>query len=555
MTAPRFRSALFTLVALLICLPVIALISAWFEWNDTSAQVLRELSETVLPNYSRTSFLLCLGVALGVCLLGTTTAAAVTLFKFPGRSFFEWALLLPMAMPAYVVAYAYTDFLQYSGPLQSFIRQQFGIEGRVVPEVRSLGGAVIVFSLALYPYVYLLVRTSLSARASSLMEAARMLGAPLHRRILKVALPLARPAMAAGMALALMETLADFGVSSYFGIQTFTAGIYKSWLILDNRVAAAQLACLLLLVVFMLLYVEKKAQTRMRFSTLRQGHSTNSQNQLGSLKFSHSWVVTAWCALPVVLGFALPVMLLLKSLLNSEISVDWARFIDWTLNSLQLSTTTALLAVGVAFGLMFNLRTLQDKVAKLTSTLIGLGYAVPGAVVVVGLLLPVAWLQNHWPDTSIGSWMTATVLGLIWAYLVRFCAVAIQALQSGYTSIPTSLDDSSRILGVSGVQLLIRVHAPLLQRSILAAMLLVFVDVMKELPVTLVLRPFNTDTLAVMAYQLARDERLGEAALPSLALVLAGLIPVILLSHAMRNEKSNDSSSKLRCVLHTQSLD
>lgn len=537
MTTLRIRSALFTLMALLICMPVLALISAWFEWNDTSLQILRELSQTVLPDYAATSFLLCLGVGLGVILFGTTTAAAVTLFNFPGRSFFEWALLLPMAMPAYVVAYAYTDFLQYSGPLQNFMRYQFGIEGRVAPEIRSLGGAIFVFSLALYPYVYLLVRAALNDSASNLMEAARMLGAPLQRRILHVALPLARPAMAAGMALALMETLADFGVSSYFGIQTFTAGIYKSWLILDNRIAAAQLASLLMVVVFLLLYIEKNAQSRMRFATLRKGHSVNRQAQQAPLSTFNSLCLTAWCALPVVMGFILPVTLMVKPLMASEINVDWARFFDWTLNSLQLSSTTALLAVSIALGLMFNLRMLNDVVSKSTSTLIGLGYAVPGAVVVVGLLLPVAWIQKKWPDTPIGFWMTATVLGLILAYLVRFCAVAIQSIQSGYTSIPKTLDDSSRMLGISGVQLLTRVHTPLLKRSILAAILLVFVDVMKELPVTLVLRPFNTDTLAVMAYQLARDERLGEAALPSLTLVLAGLMPVILLSHAMRNEK------------------
>ena len=542
MTVPRIRSALFTLMALLICMPVIALVSAWFEWNEASAQVLQELTQTVLPDYLATSFLLCIGVAIGVSLLGTTTAAAVTLFKFPGRSFFEWALLLPMAMPAYVVAYAYTDFLQYSGPLQNFIRLQLGVEGRVVPEIRSLTGAILVFSLALYPYVYLLVRTSLSERASSLMDAARMLGAPLHRRIREVALPLARPAMAAGVALALMETLADFGVSSYFGIQTFTAGIYKSWLILDNRIAAAQLASLLLVVVFILLYAEKNAQSRMRFATLRKGHNYANQALNGSLNFFQSICLTAGCALPIFLGFVLPLLLMAKPFLASEINIDWVRFTDWTLNSLQLSAITSLLAVSIALGLMYNLRVLQDSVSKTTSMLIGLGYAVPGAVVVVGLLLPVTWIQKQWPDTPIGFWITSSILGLIWAYLVRFCAVAIQSIQSGYASIPKSLDDSSRMLGISGIQLLSQVHTPLLKRSLMAAVLLVFVDVMKELPVTLVLRPFNSDTLAVMAFQLARDERLGEAALPSLALVLAGMIPVILLSRAMRDQKDASHS-------------
>jgi iron(III) transport system permease protein len=536
----RIRSVLLSLLALIICLPLVALVSAWLEWNASSAGVLTEMIDTVLPGYAVTSLLLCLGVALGVTLLGTSTAAAVTLFKFPGKSFFEWALLLPMAIPAYVVAYAYTDFLQFSGPLQSFIRSQTGLEGRVLPEVRSLGGAIFVFSLALYPYVYLLARTALSERASQLMEAARMLGAPLQRRILEVAVPLARPAVAAGVALALMETLADYGVASYFGIQTFTAGIYKAWLVMDNRIAAAQLATLLLGTVLVLLQLEKMAQARMRFSSLRS-NAPASDAQPTSLTGLSAIGMSTLCALPLFFGFVLPVLLMLRPLLASDLDVPWARFIGWALNSLRLGLMTALLAVVLALVLSFSLRTKNDIATRMATGLIGLGYAVPGAVVVVGLLLPVTWQQQRWPDSQLGYWLTATVLGLIWAYMIRFCAVALQTVQSGYTRLPNSLDDSSRMLGISGLKLLTHVHVPLLKRSIFAATLLVFVDVMKELPATLVLRPFNTDTLAVMAYQLARDERLGEAALPSLALVLVGLLPVMYLSRAMKKSSAVSS--------------
>lgn len=530
----RIRSIFIGFLALVISLPILALIASWLEWNSSSAQVLLEMLQTVLPNYISTSFWLCIGVAIGVSLLGTMTAAAVTLFKFPGQSFFEWALLLPMAIPAYVVAYAYTDFFQFSGPFQNFIRTTWEIEGRVFPEIRSLGGAIWVFTLALYPYVYLLARTALSERASHLMEAARLLGAPLSRRMIRVALPLARPAIAAGVALALMETLADYGVSSYFGIQTFTAGIYKSWLVLDNRIAAAQLASLLLLVVMMLLQIEKSAQSRMRFSNVKLSGTASREAQQIQLSNRQAWMVCIACSLPILFGFILPIGFMLKPLFSSEVSIPWDRFIDWSLNSLQLGAVTALLAVGVALLLSFSLRQKNHLFSRVTTNLVGLGYAVPGAVVVVGLLLPVTWLQQQWPDSKIGFWLTATSLGLIWAYLVRFCAVALQSVQSGYARIPVSLDDSSRMLGVSGIGLLQQVHAPLLKRSVAAAALLVFVDVMKELPVTLVLRPFNTDTLAVVAYQLARDERLGEASLPSLALVLAGLLPVILLSRSMK---------------------
>ena len=534
MHAVRIRSVIFIFTALFISLPVLALISSWLEWNAASAQVLSELSQTVLPDYLLTSLLLCAGVAVGVTVLGLSAAAAVTLFRFPGHRFFEWALLLPMAMPAYVVAYAYTDFFQFSGPLQNFIRATWSLEGRVLPEIRSLGGAIFVFSLTLYPYVYLLARTALSERASNLMEAARMLGAPLYRRITEVALPLARPAVAAGVALALMETLADFGVSSYFGIQTFTAGVYKAWLIMDNRIAAAQLATLLLSIVLLLLHLEKQAQARMRFSASNANSANSREAQPTQLSQTQGLVLAAGCGLLVFLGFGLPILLMLKPLLISETVIPWERFLEWSFNSLRLGGITAILAVGFSLFIAFSLRSKADLIARSISQLVGLGYAIPGAVVVVGLLLPVAWIQKQWPNSPVGFWITASVMGLIWAYLVRFCAVALQSIQSGYARIPASLDDSARTMGVTGIALLSRVHAPLLKRSVLAAALLVFVDVMKELPATLVLRPFNTDTLAVVAFQLARDERLGEAALPSLALVLVGLIPVLLLSRAMR---------------------
>ena len=534
MHAFRIRSVVFIFTALLISLPILALIGSWLEWNAASAQVLNELSQTVLPDYLLTSVLLCAGVAVGVTVLGLSTAAAVTLFKFPGQSFFEWALLLPMAMPAYVVAYAYTDFFQFSGLLQTFIRSTWALEGRVFPEIRSLGGAIFVFSLTLYPYVYLLARTALTERASHLMEAARLLGAPLYRRISEVALPLARPAVAAGVALALMETLADFGVSSYFGIQTFTAGVYKAWLIMDNRIAAAQLATLLLVMVLILLQLEKQAQARMRFTASNSNAANSREAQAAQLSQASGLALTTWCSLLVFLGFVLPILLMLKPLLMSDTIIPWQRFLEWSYNSLRLGGITALLAVGFSLLIAFGLRNKADFFARFISQLVGLGYAIPGAVVVVGLLLPVTWIQKQWPETHVGFWITASILGLVWAYLVRFCAVALQSIQSGYARIPHSLDDSARTLGVTGLALLSRVHAPLLKRSVFAAALLVFVDVMKELPATLVLRPFNTDTLAVVAFQLARDERLGEAALPSLALVLVGLIPVLLLSRAMR---------------------
>ena len=530
-----FLRCVLAVLALLLALPVLTVLFSWAQWNTASANILAEMANTVLPDYVGTSLLVCVLVSVGVVSLGTVSAAAVTLFDFPMRRSLEWALLLPLAMPAYVVAYAYTDYLQFSGPLQTGIRAAFGLEGRVFPEVRNIWGAACVFTLALYPYVYLLARTALSERANHLMEAARLLGAPLSRRILRVALPLARPAIAAGTALALMETLADFGVSSYFGIQTFTAGIYKAWLVMDNRIAAAQLATFLLLVVVVLLAAEQRAQSRLRFSiTSVDRHGSESQAlRLRGLSAALAWTL---CVLPVLFGFVLPVLFMLRALLQGDGLMDlpWARFLQWSINSVSLGGITALLAVGAALLLAAQARLHPNWLTRQVMGVVGLGYAVPGAVIVVGLLIPVGWVQATWPQSGAGFWLTATVMGLVWAYLVRFVAVALQSVQSGYARVPASLDDSARMLGTSGFALLRRVHWPLLKKPLAVATLLVLVDVMKELPATLVLRPFNTDTLAVMAYQLARDERLGEAALPSLALVLVSLLPVILLSRTLR---------------------
>lgn len=523
------------LFAVLLALPVLALAATWFQFDAQAFDVLRQMAHTVLPEYVGTTLALSVAVAVGVAIVGMVTACAVTLFEFRGRRVFEWALLLPLAMPAYVVAYAYTDFLQFSGPLQVGLRDTFGLQGRVFPEIRNTWGAVWVFTFTLYPYVYLLARTALSERATQLMEAARLLGAPMSRRIRAVALPLARPAVAAGVALALMETLADFGVASYFGIQTFTTGIYKAWLVMDNHIAAAQLATLLLLTVAVLIGLELRAQQRMRFATTRSGR-TGAEAQPILLQGRGTVLVWLGCGLPIVFGFVLPVLFMLRPLVQGWDALPWNAFVGWAGNSVWLASISAVLATLAALALAFAQRRQPSWLTRNAARVVGLGYAVPGAVVVVGLLLPVGWLQSVAPQSGVGYWVTATALGIVWAYLVRFTAVALQSVQSGYARLPASFDDSARMLGTTGWGLFARVHWPLLRRSTAAAALLVFVDVMKELPATLVLRPFNSDTLAVVTYQLARDERLGEAALPALTLVLVGLLPVMLLSRTLRRK-------------------
>jgi iron(III) transport system permease protein len=535
-----------TLIALLLAIPVLGILGSWLTLDPAALETLRHQADTVLPSYALNSLLLGAGVAVGVALVGGTTAALVSLFEFPGRRLFEWALLLPLAMPAYVLAYAATDFLQFSGPLQSALRAITGATGPLWPDVRSLPGAVVLFTLCLYPYVYLLTRAALSERAVRLMEAARLLGAGARRRIREVALPLARPALAAGVALALMETLADYGVVSYFGLTTFTTGIYRAWLVMNDRDAAAQLASLLLLVVAALLWVERRAQHRMRYSTTRLVGQRNAESRPIPLAGGRAAIAMLLCALPVLLGFVLPVATLLHLLVAqvvAEPDQTWRDLIDprfarWAWTSFTLAAVAAALAVAVALALAAAARLAQGargaRPAAWAARVVSLGYAVPGAVIAVGILLPVAWLQSRVPHWAVGTLFTATVFGLLYAYVVRFSAVALQSVEAGYARVPASLDETARLAGAGRWRIFRELHLPLLRRSALVAALLVFVDVMKELPATLVLRPFNTDTLAIVAYQFAKDERLAEAALPSLAIVLVGLVPVILLSRSIR---------------------
>ncbi|MCA3241321.1 MAG: iron ABC transporter permease [Rubrivivax sp.] len=537
---PLLRPSLL-LVCLLLALPILGVLGAWFALDAAALEVLRHQWSTVLPGYATQSLALALGVGLGVMLLGSATAAAVTLFEFPLRRFFEWALLLPLAMPAYVLAYAWTDALQFSSPLHTALRASLGIQGALWPDVRSLPFAIALFVLCLYPYVYLLTRAALGERAMRMMEAARLLGAPMRRRVLEVALPMARPAVAAGTALALMETLADYGVGSYFGLTTFSTGIYKAWLVMNDRVAAAQLASMLLLVVAALLLAERAAQRQMRFAgskTAGQG----SEARPHPLRGGAAAGAVLLCALPVLLGFVLPVAWLAHGVWQEaaygEFGLPWERFRAWSWASFQLSAVAAVAATALALALAFVLR--RDaggwggRALAGAARVLSLGYAVPGAVIAVGILVPVGLVQQRWPEAGAAALFTGTLVGLVYAYLVRFSAVALQSVEAGYARVPLAVDETARMLGGSATRVFWRLHLPLLKRSAGAAALLVFVDVMKELPATLVLRPFGSDTLAVVAYNLARDERLAEAALPSLAIVAVGLLPVILLSRTLR---------------------
>jgi len=527
-------------LAALAALPVAAVLAHGLAPGH--ANVWSHLAATVLPGFAANTAALVVLVGGGVAFGGTVTAWTITHRRFPGDRFFEWALLLPLAMPAYVMAYAYTDWLQYAGPVQTALRQAFGWQrgDYWFPDVRSLPGAAVMFIAVLYPYVYLLARTAFIERPPSLAEAARTLGLDARRRFWRVDLPLARPAIAGGVALALMETLADYGTVAYFAVDTFTTGIYRAWFSLGDRVAAAQLSAALLAFVIGAILLEhwSRGAARVEGGARQRSLAAPARPRLAGLR---AWTATAICALPIIFGFALPLVLLARlALSESELPVA-ARFANLAWNSLRVSGLTAVLAVILATLVAYAIRLSPGPLTRGTSRLLALGYAVPGSVLAVGVLLPVsaidvalaAVIQEHL-GLRPGLLLTGTIAALIYAYLVRYFAVAWNGIEPGFARITPSMDAAARSLGAGSAGTLVRVHAPLLARSAAAAALLVFVDVMKELPATLVMRPFNFDTLATQAYTLAKDERLAEAALPSLAIVAVGVLPLLLLARTVR---------------------
>ena len=519
----------------LLAVPVVVILGSVIT---PAGETWSHLAATVLPEYIGNTLWLMLGVGVGVSVIGVATAWLTTLCRFPGRGFFEWALILPLAVPAYVMAYAYTDFFQFTGPVQTWLRAAFGWGPRDYwfPEVRSVGGATVIFSFVFYPYVYLLARAAFLEQAAGMIEAGRSLGYGPWRSFFRLALPLARPGVVAGVALALMETLADFGTVAYFALPTFTTGIYRAWLSLGDRAAASQLAVALLGFIALVLVAERVSRGRARFDNPAARRHLVPQRLRGLPALG---AILA-CTLPLVLGFVLPAWILLDLALSGGDFHFGTRYFTLIVNSVSLSAVTAVCAVLLALLVAYAAREGRNVIALAAHRLAGLGYAVPGAVIAVGILIPVTrldhvlsgWLQSFF-GISTGLILTGSIAALVYAYLVRFLAVALQSVEAGLAKITPSMDDAARSLGAQPTGILARVHVPLLMPSILTAALMVFVDVMKELPATIMMRPFNFDTLAVHAYNLASDERLSELAAPALTIVAVGIVPVMLLSRSV----------------------
>jgi iron(III) transport system permease protein len=518
-----------------VALPVLVVLACLLA---PTGAIWAHLASTVLRDYLWSTLALTLGVGCGVLLIGVGTAWLVSMCRFPGRRLFEWALLLPLAVPAYIIGYVYTDLLEFAGPVQSLLRAATGWTPADYwfPQVRSQGGAIVVMSLVFYPYVYLLARAAFLEQCTCMLDVSRTLGRGPWGTFYKVAMPLARPAIAGGVALALMETLADFGTVQYFGVSTFTTGIYRTWFALGEPTAAAQLAGVLMLFVLLVLTLERASRGLAKYQHTAQSRLRSTY----PLRGARALLATGACALPVTLGFVLPVLVLANMSLRQGDALFGSMFLELAANSFGLAALAALLTVGLALIVGYGLRLRPSPAVRAAARIAGLGYAIPGAVIAVGVLLPFARLDNlldAWMRASFGIstglLLTGTIGMLLFAYLVRFLALALSTVEAGLAKINRNLDDAARVLGRGPGRTLARVHVPLMWSSVLTAVIMVFVDVLKELPATLILRPFNFETLAVRVYRFAADERLAEASTAALAIVLVGLLPVILLSRAI----------------------
>jgi iron(III) transport system permease protein len=537
-------SVLFT--ALLLALPVLVVFSYLFY---PASEIWQHLRETVLSRYVMNSFWLMLGVGIGTLVLGVTTAWVTTTTRFPGRRFFEWALLLPMAMPAYIIAYTYTGMFDVAGPVQSAIREWTGLSyGEYwFPEIRSLGGAIAMFTLVLYPYVYLMARAAFLEQSRCLLDVGRSLGLGPWSVMFRVAIPLARPAIITGLTLALMETLADFGTVQYFGVDTFTTGIFRTWAGLGDSSAASQLSAILLMFVFTLVIVERWSRSQAQYHNASRSYKPMPRIELEGGRAMIAFIV---CLIPLLLGFILPAgQLLVWAIATSEQMFDFD-FLILIINSLLLAAVAALIALLLALLMGYGKRLRKNRLTRFAVRVAGMGYAVPGTVIAVGVIIPFAWFDNTLDSFareqfgfSTGLILSGSLIALLFAYTVRFLAVSLNTVESGLGKIKSSMDDASRSLGYSPGQTLRYVHLPIMRSSMLTALLVVFVDVLKELPATLILRPFNFNTLAVRAYELASDERLADAASAALMIVIVGIIPVILLSRSIAQNKPGETDA------------
>lgn len=521
------------LISLIALLPIgaIALIAL-----GPSGDTWPHLTVNVLPGAVRRTLGLMAGVGVLTLLIGTSTAWLVTMYRFPGRRHLQWLLLLPLAIPTYIIAYTYLELLDYSGVVQSLLRETFGwrdARAYWFPDIRSLGGAILVMTAVLYPYVYITARASFIAQSVCVLEVSRTLGRTASETFWQIALPLARPALAAGVALALMETLNDIGAVEFLGVRTLTVAVYDTWLDRNDLAGAAQLACVMLVFVFALLLMELALRAKRRFH-----HTTGKYRDLPEAQLTgvRGACTTLACALPVLFGFALPAAVLLHDAFAHVAAGLAPAFWQAALNSLMLAASAAAIAVCFAVVLAYARRQTRSALVQGASTLPAISYAIPGTVLAIGLLIPLAGFDNFLDSLmrsvfgiSTGLILSGTAFAIVLAYTIRFLAASLGAVEAGLSKVSRNIDAAARTLGATVTEMLFKVHLPLLRPALGAAALLVFVDSMKELPATLLLRPFNFDTLATEVFTLVSLYRYEEAGLSALAIVLVSIAPVLLL--------------------------
>ena len=532
----RFLSLGSWLVAGLVAAPIVVVLTGLAgQRSATWAHLL----DTVLPAYAFNTAVLALLVGAMSAAIGIGCAWTIATREFPGKRTLSWALVLPLATPAYVIAYVYTDLLEYAGPVQTALRAMTGWHGGnyAFPPIRSLGGAAIMLSLVLYPYVYLLARTTFETRAASLVDAARVLGASPTRAFWSIALPASRPAIAGGTALAMMETVADYGVVEYFGVATFTTGIFRTWFAMGDRAAAVQLAGWLFVVVAVLIVAEQLGRRGSFGNPVAPSRAATPKRLTGG----RGWLTMLACALPLLLGLLIPLVVLGRYAINVGDPMVGRGFSEFVAATFSVAGTTAVLAALLGLWLAYSVRLDPRPGTRLAMRTATLGYALPGAMLAVGVLAPLteidktlAGFLNARFDLDVGLMLTGTAAALVFACLARFLTVAYNACQGGLEKVHARLDDAARSLGAGASRVLLDVHVPLMRSAVASAALLVFIDVTKELPATLILRPFNFETLATRVYRLAADERLAEASTAALAIIALGLLPAIVLGISTR---------------------
>lgn len=526
-------------LATILVLPLVALILQALQPDEA---VFGHLMATVLPTYIINSLLLIFWVSLGALLLALPCAWLMARCEFVGRRYLQWALLLPLAMPGYIVAYVYTDLLDYTGPAQRSLRSIFGWsspQDYFFPDIRTLGGAACMLSLVLFPYIYLLARTAFMEQSLSLAHASRIMGCSPWQSFWRLSLPMARPALAVGVALVAMETAADFATVNYFAVPTLTTAVYDTWLGYGNLTAAAKLSAIILLVVFSLIGFERFARRKQQ---LFQKQSRIQVTDLYRLSMTQTLVALSFCGMLLLLAFLLPFGILLSYAIG-YFEQSWDKsFLQLSLNSLSLALITSLLCCLIALLLMFVRRISPRQSDALPSRLASTGYALPGTVLAIGVLVPLTMLDfaiNDLADlvgiAGPGLILTGSVMALIFAFCVRFVAIAIGSVESSYKRISPSLDMVSLTMGQTPRQLLRRVHLPLLAKGLFAGALLVFIESMKELPAALLLRPIGFENLATYVFQFASDEKLEHGALAAIVIVLVGLVPLIYLNRSLEH--------------------